>query len=576
MNKLYEIDMKTLQISYGQVNPKYSLLGGRGLIAKRMVDVVDAKCDPLGPDNHLIITTGLFAGTKMTTSSRVSIGAKSPMTQTIKEANSGGTYAEFLSEHGIKMIDIKGVSEKLELIYIDEKGQVNFIDAADYKGLNNYEVCAKLTEYFGQDISIMTIGSAGEKAYRSSAIMFSEFGSNEPVRSAARGGLGSVMGSKNIKAIVLKRAKVKANTPYVDETLFDSARKELAKIVLSNASAKARSKFGTLGGLDTFAAIGSLPVRNFRGESDERTALVNGPSLYENLMKHGGKAGLPCQRGCVVRCSNRYHGSDGAYITSGLQYETVGLLGPNCDIYDLDAIAKISRVCDDIGVDTIEIGCGLGVLMEAGIVPWGDIDITMSLMEEMKEGINTGRILGDGADAVGKHFKVSRVPVARGQAFPAYDPRATKGTGVSYATSAMGADHTAGITLGLPGDSPIEQSINSQISLAFVDNTFCLFTAGAFLSHPEGPGHLANLFKGRYGLDLDFNGMMGIGLATLYYENEFTRNTGYDDTSDSLPQFLYDEISPVSKEKFDVDQGLFKHVHAAIKKANENNPLAKL
>jgi len=239
-------------------------------------------------------------------------------------------------------------------------------------------------------------------------------------------------------------------------------------------------EIGTPALVDVTGPKAILPVRNYSGEFYDKLASINREQFLSKLKANGGRSGKPCQAGCVIHCSNHYNDAKGEYLTSGLEYETVALLGANCDIADFDIIARMDWLCDDFGIDTIETGATIGVCMEAGKIPWGDGEAAIGLIEEMISGTELGKLLGQGTLVAGKTLGVKRIPTVKGQAMAAYDPRNLKGTGVTYATSPMGADHTAGLTMSaaLNPISPLGQASLSgmvQSVAATADSFMCLF-----------------------------------------------------------------------------------------------------
>ena len=348
------------------------------------------------------------------------------------------------------MIAVRGIPEEegLCLLHIDREGKVELLDATEYKGVNNYELREKLAGRFGDKVATITIGSAGELGYRSASIHVSEFGAGHPSRAAARGGLGAVMGSKGLKAIVVEKPAERYKVEYADEEKFKEVCALVNKVIAQGAQSDPFHNIGTISTIEVTGTNGILPVDNFSGKLFPAYQEVGANKFLTNLATRGGKNKLACQPGCVVQCSNCYNDENGEYLTSGFEYETIALFGPNCHISDLDSIARMDRLCDDIGVDTIEAANAIAVAMEAGKLPWGDAEAALALLGEMKVGTEFGRIMGDGCEAVGKYLGCKRIPTVKHQALAGYEPRNTKGTGITYATSPMGADHTAGLTMG--------------------------------------------------------------------------------------------------------------------------------
>jgi len=267
----------------------------------------------------------------------------------------------------------------------------------------------------------------------------------------------------------------------------------------------------------------------------------------------------------VIRCSGIFNDADGNYVSKWPEYETVWAWGPNCGIDDLDAIARIDRMCDDFGVDTIEVGCAVAVAMEAGLKSFGDAAGAEDLMAEIGKLSPLGRILGSGTKVTGQVFGVSRVPVVKGQSLPAYDPRSVKGLGVTYATTPMGADHTAGyattaniLKVGgevdpLKPEGQVELSRNLQISTAAIDTAgLCLFVAFAVLDIPDALQAVVDMLNAKYGLSLTIDDVVGLGQKVINIEREFNRKAGFNEADDRLPDFFTREKLPPHNTVFDV------------------------
>jgi aldehyde:ferredoxin oxidoreductase len=557
MWKKLTVDMNNLLVKKEDVEEKYRDLGGRGLIAQYMIDNVDPKCDPLGKDNQLLVCNTIFAGTNLTTAHRISVGGKSPLTGGIKESNSGGYLGYQLAGHGIKMIAVKNLPEKegLWLLHINRKGEIELLDASEYKGLNNYEFVEKMFEKYGKDVATMSIGVGGERKYKSASIQISEFKGGHPSRAAARGGLGSLMGSKGIKGIIVEKAENRFKPDYADEEKFKELSIKFNKMVAKGAKNHPFHNIGTQSTIESTGENGILPVENFSGKLSKDYKKVGAKQFMENLASRGGSNKIACQPGCVVQCSNCYNDKYNNYLTSGFEYETIALFGPNCKIYDLDVIAKMDRICDDIGVDTIDIANGIAVCMDAGKIEWGDSEAALKLMKEMKDGTEFGKILGNGCEAVGKHLGAKRIPVVKHQALAAYDPRNTKGTGITYSTSPMGADHTAGLTMGRAFDdrgraAQAYVSNKLQVAIAFYDSMMCLFT---FSHAANNLPLLGELWAALYGGSSDFSRVAQLGVKTILTEKAFNKGAGMTLEDDKLPEFFYNEKSVATGSKFDID-----------------------
>ncbi|MFZ5643394.1 MAG: aldehyde ferredoxin oxidoreductase C-terminal domain-containing protein [Bacillota bacterium] len=551
------IDMKALTVSKEPLDDEYRELGGKALIAQYMIKNVPPQCDPLGIENQLIFCTTVFAGTKFTTAHRLSVGGKSPLTGGIKESNVGGYAASLLAEQGIKLIVVKDhpANDGLWFLHIDARGNAVLEEASVYEGVNNYELVKKMHERFDNKLATVSIGSAGERLYKSASIQVSEFGSGHPSRAAARGGLGALMGSKRLKAIVIEKPEKPFKVKYENEAKFNEVCQKLNKMIAEGAKNDPFHNIGTIATIEVTGANGILPVGNYSGKLFPEYTEVGANRFMSNLAARGGRNKLSCQPGCVVQCSNVYNDKDGNYLTSGFEYETIALFGPNCLIADLDAIAKMDRICDDLGVDTIEIANAVAMCMDAGKIQWGDADAALALLKEMVDGTEFGNLLGSGCEAVGKSLGCKRIPVVKHQALAAYDPRNTKGTGITYATSPMGADHTAGLSMGRAFDdrgraAQAFVSNKLQVAMCFADSMMCIF---AFAHMVPGIPLLGDLMAALYGGEGGLLRVSTMGVKTLLTERAFNKMAGMTAEDDRLPDFFYKERSVATGSQFDIN-----------------------
>lgn len=557
MSIVYRINTKTKSVRREDLKQEYIFFGNRGLVAKVMTDEVNPTCHPLGPENKLIVCTGIFAGTQVPAAHRLSFGGKSPLTGGIKESNVGGTAGHHLARHGIKMIIVEDLpaDDKWYLLKVNKDSSVELVPADEYMGLNTYAATEKLYEKYGKDISVAVLGTAGERKYQIASVMVSDPVTGHPSRAAGRGGMGAVMGSKQIKAIVIEKATQKHEVQYADKEKFTATNKKIINGILNNDALKRTAQVGTIGVIDITGPLAIAPTRNFRGGVFSNLDKVNGQAFLTKQKENGGKNGLVCQPGCLVKCSNYYNDSKGEYVTGGLEYEGLVLMGPNCEITDIDFIAEMDRVCDDLGIDSIEAGVTLGVCMEAGKIAWGDVEGARKLMQEMLDGTEFGQLMGQGTYSVGIALGVKRLPTVKKQALAAYDPRNLKGLGVTLATSPMGADHTAGSGMapGIDWTSKVGQvdlSRQRQTNQALVDNMGCSFNLGGALGDPELiPGLMAGLF----GCEWDLPKVMSdIGVQTLMLEKAFNKAAGFTDEDDCLPEFFYNENALSTGTVYDI------------------------
>jgi aldehyde:ferredoxin oxidoreductase len=574
MDKILRIDMG------GENGPKVSVesigvyagLGGRAFTSTVVSNEVPPTCHPLSAANKIVIAPGLLSGTAANNSGRISVGCKSPLTGGIKESNSGGQPSQMLARLGYAGIVIEGrpKGDDLYKVFINANG-VKISPDNSLKGLGNYAVVERMKGEFGDKIGCISIGTAGEMKLAGSSIAFTDM-ELRPTRHAGRGGVGAVMGSKGVKVIVLDDKGMKMREPK-DKAKFKEANKKFTEGLRRHAvTGQALPAFGTNVLTNIINEAGGYPTYNFKEGRFAGAAKISGETEAALETERGGLATHACHSGCVIRCSGIYHDKDGHYLTKQPEYETVWAHGGNCGIDDMDKIAMMDFLDDDFGLDTIEMGASIGVAMEAGLLKFGDADGAINLVKEVGKGTPLGRILGSGAAVTGKVFGVERVPVVKGQAMPAYDPRSVKGMGVTYATSPMGADHTAGyattaniLKVGgyvdpLKPDGQIELSRNLQIATAAIDSTgMCLFIAFAVLDQPETFQSLIDMLNAFYGLNLNAGDVTELGKEILKKERAFNIKAGLSSEQDRLPDYFKTQPVTPHNVKFDVsDEDLDK------------------
>ncbi|MTI84782.1 MAG: aldehyde ferredoxin oxidoreductase [Firmicutes bacterium] len=564
MPKILRVNMTTKEVKFEDVPEKYAALGGRGLTSQMVLDDVPPTCEPLGEFNKLVIAPGLLSGTNAPSSGRLSVGGKSPLTGGIKESNAGGISSQKLGSMGIKAIVIEGkpAEKGSYMLKLSEEG-AELVAADDLAGKGTYDVTKICRERFNDKVAVITIGPAGEMLMPSAGLTNNDTEGNSS-RYAGRGGLGAVMGSKGLKAIVIDCNKT-FDAPVQDSDAFKVAAKKFTKILLDHpVCGQGLPAYGTNVLMNIINEAGALPVRNFSKGRFDKANDVGGEKLAEVAKERGGKATHACHPGCVMRCSNVYPMPDGK-VCAPIEYETAWCFGPNLEISDLDVVAKLNYICNDVGLDTIEAGCTLGVLAEAGVIAFGDGEAAIKALEEVEKGTPLGRIIGGGSAVAGKAFGITRVPAVKGQGIPAYDPRSCKGNGVTYATTPMGADHTAGyaVTANIlkvgghvdpnKSDGQVELSRNLQVATAAVDATgLCLFVAFAVLDNPEGVPTIVEMINAQYGTELTPDDVIALGQQILKVEREFNAKAGFTKADDRLPEFFTTEELEPHKTKFDI------------------------
>lgn len=532
-------------------------MGGRGLLAQILLDEVDPACDPLGPENKLIFSPGLLTGYRLSSLDRISIGAKSPLTGGIKEANAGGKTANHLALLGIKalILEDQPSDETWTVIHISKTG-IRFDDASDFVGLGVYQCGSDLIKKYGEDVAIAIIGLGGERRNLAAGIQNNDK-DNVPSRIAARGGLGAVMGSKLIKAIVIDASD--GVVPDIHDVVeFKKARKKYTVALMGHPQTKTYSDYGTAAMVNLCNEIGAMPTRGFSAGSFEDAEEISGEKLRELILARGGVSdpSHACMTGCAIKCSNVLSDESGEKVlVSPIDYETIGLMGSNLGINNLDMIAKLNYEVNDLGLDSIEIGAALGVAAEAGLMEFGDGEGALSLINEIHRNTELGNVIADGTVSVGKKYGIERIPVAKGQAMPAYDPRAIKGTGVTFATSPQGADHTCGLTIRAKvkhtdPKGQVEVSRNAQFSMAGYDTLgACIMSGFGFAVKLGVIGELINTI---YGWEVGEDYLQQLGKKTLLLEREFNRLAGFTKEDDRLPEWMTREALPPQNTVFDV------------------------
>jgi aldehyde:ferredoxin oxidoreductase len=552
--KFLRVDMTHKTTRFEEVPRSYLGLGGRGLTSMMINAEVPPKCDPLGPENKLIFAPGILSGTSLVNTSRISVGAKSPLTGTIKESNAGGTVAAALGHLGITAIIVEGQAAKGELflLRIDENGQASLLSAGEYKGIRTYSLVDKLLKRYGDKTSVMCVGPAGEYLLKSASIQSSDVDSR-PCRSAGRGGLGAVMGAKGLKALVVDQRGKSPDAIADPETFRESAKIFAQKVKENPFSGQLLPNLGTAGLVAPVNSMGAFPSYNATKGVLEGWEMISGETLTQIMKERGGGPGhMGCAQ-CIIHCSNVYLDKQGKYVTSSLEYETIWSFGGMTGIKDMDTIAQLDFLCDDIGLDTINTGVAVAVAMDAGYKKFGDGQAALQMVEEIGQGTEIGKVLGNGPTAVGRHFNHPRIPAVKGQSIAAYDPRAMQGNGVTYATSPMGADHTAGNVIGeymarklnpLKPEGQVKASRNAQIAMAAVDCTGLCILAAVAMAAPEAGEAFVKALSAKLGTPLGPDAIPQLGIRTLKAEREFNRKAGFTNKDDRLPEFFYKEALP--------------------------------
>lgn len=427
-------------------------IGGSGLGAKYLYEMTDEKTDPLGPENPLIFMAGPFTGTSVPLSGRHAVVARSPLTGIFGESDVGGTWGANLKRAGFDGILITGESEKPIYIWIND-GKVEIRDASPLWGKDTYEIDPVLKAETHEKAVVSAIGQAGENQVLLASIMTD----GRDGRAAGRCGMGAVMGSKNLKAIVVHGTQ---KVPVFDSEGVHRLPKEFGGMIIKNA--ENFRKYGTAGSLSVFEAMGTLPLQNWKyvGRWEESAEKINGFTLSETLL-----TGRYFCDACMLGCGRRVKLEQGPYAGvegAGPEYETLALLGSNCLTDNLEALCYANELCNRFGLDTISTGGVIAFGMEAfekGLIDredtggielrWGNeqavIEMIRMIAQKRKIGMTLGMGVKKASEVIGKN-SIEFAMHIKGLELPAHDPRGYNGGATGFATSSRGACHLAGLT----------------------------------------------------------------------------------------------------------------------------------
>jgi aldehyde:ferredoxin oxidoreductase len=558
MHRIVRANARSGEIDSSPIPSRMETWGGRQVIAHVLADEVHPASPPLGRGNKLIFAPGWLGGTAVPMSGRLSVGAKSPLTGGAKESNVGGEAGQCLARAGVRALIVEDAPDdpSARVLWIGPSS-ARWVDDLSLAKCKVRESLERLRDRFGDRCGFLVIGPAGEYCMTGAGVATTD-ASGTQIRFAARGGLGAVMGSKGIKAIVIDDEGALPIAGRNPSQLKDALRR-FTELVLGDPGIENRRKFGTSSIVAPANELGLLPTLNFSRGSFDGVERITGQCLAETIASRGGegRSGTPCMTGCVIRCSNVFPDKDGRRKVASLQYENIALLGSNCGIDNLDGIAELNARCNELGLDAIEMGCTLGVAMEAGLAPFGDVEAAAALLDQVGEATPLGRILGQGAAFTGRALGVRRVPTVKGQGIPGYDPRALKGNGITYSTSPMGADHTAGNAYGtartldpLCADGQVENSRALQIRAAILDMSgMCLFARAPFAKDAQ---LLAALVNGCFGTQWTFADIADDAAAVLEVERRFNEAAGVSDRLADVPEFMRTEPLPPHNTVYDV------------------------
>ena len=551
MRRYLNIDLTDKSVNEETLSGEDLARAGRYFIAKTLVNMNVGPVDALSPDNPLIFSVGPFAGSNWSNANRTSVGCKSPLTGGIKEANAGGSFGLAMGQLEIAGFTLNNAASEWLVIVLRKDGSVEFEEAQPYLGMDNFACARLLHEKYGNKVSLAICGPVGEYGGLIAGIAMSDT-DRRPARLAARGGVGAVMGSKKVKAIVCEQHKM---PPFQDRKKVIKGVREYGSKLNEDSLIKAFKDYGTAMVTDLTNHIGGLPVNNFTSgrlvDTDNETLKMGGTYIRELNLSRGGQTSHACMPGCMIECSNVYADADGNEIVSPVEYETLGLMGTNCGIKDPDDLARLNKMANALGIDTIETGAMMGVLLDAGLAEFGDVNFLTSVLDEIAKGSEQGRLWAQGTARVGEHYKMQRTPVIKKQGISAYDPRVVEVTGLSMMVTAQGADHTTGnspayVCAGKDLDELMGVSMELQVECAAADSLgLCLF--GGSVTNPQLELMMEHI-NAALGTELGTSFFHELGCQTLKYEDEFNEAAGFTEEDDELPEFFYKEaLEPTNR-----------------------------
>jgi len=551
MRKYFHIDLARRSVREEPFSGEQVARAGRYFIARTLNDLGAAAVDPLGPDNPLIFSAGPFAGSNFSNANRTSVGCKSPLTGGVKESNAGGSFGLALGQLEIAGFTLYGAADDWCVIHLCKDGRIEWDGASEYLGKGTFETAAMLHEKYGQKVSLAICGPVGEYGGLLAGISMSDT-DKRPTRLAARGGVGAVMGAKKVKAVVVDLDRMPT---FHDRKKLLKGIKEYGAKLRADEAVGALRDYGTAMMADYTNHVGGLPVNNFTSGAQVRGAdavlKMGGEYIRERNLSRGGTASHACMPGCMIECSNVYVDEQGEEIASPVEYETLGLMGTNCGLSDPDDLARLNWYANDLGIDTIETGAMMGVLLDAGLAEFGDMAFLTGVLDEIRAGSEQGRLWARGTAHVGEHYEVKRTPVIKRQGISAYDPRVIEVTGISMMVTAQGADHTTGNAAkyecsGKDIDELVDVSMEMQTVCATADSLgLCVFGRSVTNTNIE---MIVGLLNDALGTSLEASFFYELGRETLRLEAQFNADAGFTEADDELPEFFYEEaLEPSNK-----------------------------
>lgn len=577
--KILRVDLTKKTVAEESLDPgiakKY--IGGRGFGIHVLLEELDPLCDPLGPENLLVMAAGPLTGTKAPTGARYMVMTKSPLTGAVTCSNSGGQFPAALKRAGVDMIVFSGRADEPVYLWIEE-ARAELRPADHLWGKNTHETNDALRLETHPDARVACIGPAGERQVLFASIM------NDKDRAAGRSGVGAVMGSKNLKAVAVYG---RSSVPLYDENAFKVLVKKYNQKFIDNLKGQPPGlrTYGTAATITGTQTIGALPTRNFQQGTFAGWEAINGETLTDRyLVKHKACFSCPIACGRVTKVTVPGFEGEG----EGPEYETIYAMGSNCGIDDLAALTKANYICNEQGMDTISMGSTIACAMEMfekGILtaeqigmplPFGDAQALVELTRLTAERKGFGDLLAEGSLRLSRHYGHPELAITvKGQEFAGYDPRAEQGMGLAYATSPIGASHMRGDPayieiLGVPllidpltWDDKARIVKDWQDGFAVIDAAgLCVFFSVRNLMTADKalrPQGIMELINAATGADYTLEELSAAGERIFNAERLFLVRSGFSRKEDRLPDRITKEPLPDGPAK-----GMVCHLDAML------------
>ncbi len=545
MGKILTVDLTKRQSHVEELNEEIArkFIGGKGLGAKILYDLLEPDIDPLSPENAIIFASGPLTATLAPSSARFTVVTKSPLTGIFLDSHVGGFFGVEMKRAGFDCLVVQGRAEVPTLLLVVEDA-VEILDAKDLWGKGCFDTEARLKARFGKKFRVASIGPAGERLVRYACITVDLF------RQAGRGGSGAVMGSKNLKAVAVRGER---EITYADPAGFRESAKDASKIIREHAFTPLRRNYGTPVWVSPVNEAALLPTRNFQTGVFDRAEDISGETMRARIVTKNGA----CYN-CPIACWKYSRiGLDDDEIKElvGPEYETIALLGSNCGVNSLESISQANLLCDDLGLDTISTGNVIGFAMECfekGFIKkddvggeelrFGNADSMIEIIEDIAHRNGLGDTLAEGvkraAEKIGKETEKFAVHV-KGLEVPGYDPRGAFGMALAYATSDRGACHQRAWTVSAEIEGRLKPRYSSTGRASYVkhaqDNRALCFSLVLCDFMPLKRTHFTDLLNKAVGFDFTPEDYLKIGERIWNLTRLFNVREGITREDDTLP-----------------------------------------